>query len=483
MISAPARQTQRPTSRQVERGLLLAAVALSLALYLPTLGHWWNSEDVWQVAAKPWSAIPAMFDLAAPTRSFYRPLSWLVYFFNYKLFGDDPAGWHAVNLLWHLATVALLYLTFRRLTSGGVAALATLFFAVHPLHTGAVSWISALPDVQMTCFLLLATWGWLRYRERATWPRLLLVTASVSLALLSKEPAVAGPVVLIAGDLLLHERAVLRTRRTLLLWAAFLLPLLLYGLARIVAAHSGGMLGNASTSTQLRLTAVLYNYSFYFYLLLGVPVTQVDGWTVALALLLTLLLTAVCLWLGRVACFALLWSVLTLLPVSLTVQGGTINDRYAYLPSVGLAIVLALLFARLYKWARFRVVTLAVGAGLVLLMAVGVLWSDQDWATASRMQQRMLADFSALRLDFAPGQIAYFRGVPHIYRRAPAISDKLQPLLRMGSAHPPERIIELEGSPAEKLCLAGSHRYFVAAPDGGLLQVADCQTWLHWAGR
>ncbi len=87
-----------------------------------------------------------MFNILDPSRFFYRPLSAVSYFLSYKLFGDNPHAWHAINLLWYLACVYACYTLARWLTDGTIAAVTALLFAVHPLHPGAVAWIASLSD-------------------------------------------------------------------------------------------------------------------------------------------------------------------------------------------------------------------------------------------------------------------------------------------------------------------------------------------------
>src|SRR4051794_9120211 len=55
---------------------------------------------------------------------------------------------HGQNLLWHGATVLLLFATLRRLTGTlWRSALVAALFAVHPLHVESVAWASERKDV------------------------------------------------------------------------------------------------------------------------------------------------------------------------------------------------------------------------------------------------------------------------------------------------------------------------------------------------
>lgn len=89
--------------------------------------------------------------------NYWRPVftAWCI--LNFLLFGLDPFGWHFANLLLHASVCIVAYLLLRRWDVSQKIALAiTLIFAVHPVHTESVAWISGSPDILLSLFLLLA---------------------------------------------------------------------------------------------------------------------------------------------------------------------------------------------------------------------------------------------------------------------------------------------------------------------------------------
>ncbi len=91
--------------------------------------------------------------------NYYRPtfVAWLI--FNFQIFGTNPFGWHLLNLLLHLGVCILAFIILRRWEVSPVSALAiSLIFAVHPVHTESVAWISGSPDLLFGVFLLGAFW-------------------------------------------------------------------------------------------------------------------------------------------------------------------------------------------------------------------------------------------------------------------------------------------------------------------------------------
>lgn len=131
----------------------------------------------------------------------WHPLTWISHMADVQLFGLD-AGWHhRVNVLFHLANAALLFLVLWRMTgelwqSAFVAAL----FAVHPLHVESVAWIAERKDVLSTLFWLLTMGAYLGYVRRPSLWRYLPVVAFLALGLMCKPMLVTLPFVLLLLD-------------------------------------------------------------------------------------------------------------------------------------------------------------------------------------------------------------------------------------------------------------------------------------------
>ena len=130
----------------------------------------------------------------------YRPLATISYALNYALGGLHPFGYHLVNVLTHLGVSLLLYrLALRLFRSQEGALLAAALFAVHPLHTEAVTGIVGRAELLAAVFFLLAWWWYMDAGER---PRYTLPSlGALALALLSKENALTLPGVLILYEI------------------------------------------------------------------------------------------------------------------------------------------------------------------------------------------------------------------------------------------------------------------------------------------
>ena len=87
----------------------------------------------------------------------WHPLTWLSLMLDYQLFGNDPRGYHAVNLALHIGNVVLVFVVLSRMT-GAIArsALVAALFAVHPLRVESVAWVAERKDVLCALFGLAA---------------------------------------------------------------------------------------------------------------------------------------------------------------------------------------------------------------------------------------------------------------------------------------------------------------------------------------
>ena len=129
--------------------------------------------------------------------NYYRPISIFGFLICYKLFGLLPYGFHLANLLLHALIVCVLFgLTQRLFQDQWLAFAAAAIFALHPIHTESVAWVSGVTDLDLAVFYLGTFWFFLASARpqgaRSEWMQLGMV-GSFILALLSKEQAVTLP--------------------------------------------------------------------------------------------------------------------------------------------------------------------------------------------------------------------------------------------------------------------------------------------------
>lgn len=163
--------------------------------------------------------------------SYWRPLTSAVLCVGHWLGGGHPWPTHAAALLAHLLATTLAFAILRRFGANGTfAALGAALFALHPCQVESLAWVAALGDPLSGAAILLALFGWLRFRERAGASLPLLAWLGVALALAAKESGVMALGWLAVADLLLRRRWPLPRGRWVLGWV---------GVAIVVAAWLG----------------------------------------------------------------------------------------------------------------------------------------------------------------------------------------------------------------------------------------------------
>ncbi|MCF6177762.1 MAG: hypothetical protein L3J63_00015 [Geopsychrobacter sp.] len=178
---------------------LMFLVMAVLVVYYPTLHAGFNSTDDLNMVS--WIEQMGPIDLnqlffPQGTSYYYRPLTILSYLFDREAWGTIPSFMHLENILLHLACALLVFaITLRLLplwkgAKQWPALFAGLFFALHPLATESVCWVSGRTDPLMTLFILLAVWLILIALELDSFPAALGAGVALCLAGLAKEIAV-----------------------------------------------------------------------------------------------------------------------------------------------------------------------------------------------------------------------------------------------------------------------------------------------------
>src|SRR5215470_15175202 len=144
----------------------------------------------------------------------YIPITWLTFGLDYVIWGMQPAGYHFTNLVLHAANAVLVYWIAKRMLTTACpaasetalrmsAAVAALFFAIHPLRAESVAWATERRDVLSGLFFLTCVATYLRAVAAAGARRRGLLSVSVAafvLAMLSKSIVMTLPLLLLVID-------------------------------------------------------------------------------------------------------------------------------------------------------------------------------------------------------------------------------------------------------------------------------------------
>jgi tetratricopeptide (TPR) repeat protein len=345
--------------------LVLAVV--TLAIYNPVNRHpFVNYDDDRYVTENPHvrqglTANTITWALTSTEQANWHPLTWMSHALDVSLFRLNPAGHHFTSVLIHAINVVLLFLllmwsTNRLWPSVFVAAL----FAVHPINVESVAWVAERKNVLCTMLFLLTlmAYGW--YVRKPSWKRYLAVFALFSCSLASKPMAITLPFVL----LLIDYWSFCRVNPTSgpQPWSRLIIEKIpFFGLSAASAwiTMQAQQAGGAVRSTEqfslgVRFANAIYAYAMYLWKLVWPahlaplyphPGGSLAAWQVTVAAVALIAITAVTVKFRarRYLLVGWLWFLGTLVPVIGLVQVGdaAMADRYAYIPQIGIFMMIA----------------------------------------------------------------------------------------------------------------------------------------------
>lgn len=363
---------------------------------------------------------PRYLAIELPDRA--RPALLATHFLDRAIFGQRFGLYHLTSALLHGLVAVLAFALARSLAlSRGASAIAAALFALHPACVEAIASVSNREEPLAACFVL----GTLLLARRALsgsalWlPPLALV---FTLGLLSKEVAVAAPlllVVLAACSPAYHAAG----RRWIGVLAALALPLCAFAWFQVrlgVPSLSAGPASPLAVFASIDPTAWARVLPLEAYaaarLLAGYPMSAVhdaaplsSAVAIVTGALVCAVLAAVGVWSlrrDRRLALALGWFVMSTAPIAAApFMLNPIADRFLYLPAIGVAIG-AVAFATERASARRALAALAVVAGLYAAQAAAriPLWRDDvrlfgDAVAHAPTAARAWHDLGAAHLD------------------------------------------------------------------------------------
>ncbi len=317
-----------------------------------------------------------------------------------------PAGFHLTNLLFHAINALLVFVVVRALWRRRRLALATaLVFAVHPITTESVAWISGRTDVIATTFFLVAAWGYVRFRRRGSRRALVVSIAAFVVATFAKEMVATLPLLLAGWEW--TRRGTLPPLRRRLVWpAVYVAALVPYFAVRAACSGGGSAGGDAWEAIAAADVIVTAPRAFAWYLARLFAPIELDlypilpfaraaepatwlGWAgLALAVVGGIAFALLRVPALRVPACAGAAIVIALQPLSCLVPGFRllrfadvefpVSERFLYIP--------AIFAASLVAWCALRVASRTkpiVGWGLVVVLVVAgatrTAVRNRDW--------------------------------------------------------------------------------------------------------
>jgi Tfp pilus assembly protein PilF len=327
----------------------------------------------------------------------WHPLTWLSHMVDCQLFGLNPVGHHITNLLIHVVNSLLLFLLLWKTTAAiWRSAFVAAAFALHPIHVESVAWAAERKDVLSGLFWMLTILAYVHYVKRPNVGRYMLVILAFVMGLMSKPMVVTLPFVLLLLDYWPLQRNPQDTRSAetgpfrkpggLPRWLVIeKIPLFVLSAASCVITfiaqkNSQAVVTLTNWPLYVRIINALscyYNYVAQMLYPKGLAVLYpapdrlfINSAAAAVMGVVVLLV----LW-GRGRrwlVMGLLWYLGTLVPVIGLVQVGAqiMADRYTYIPSIGVFIIIAWGAEEIFSKKHLPKAVLASAAAIVIVAMV-----------------------------------------------------------------------------------------------------------------
>lgn len=307
-----------------------AAVAiLALALYWPATSAWFFQDDLQWLAGTLTFAPRHLLDVNAQ-QHFYRPVISLYFWAATPLFDGSPVLFHWANNILHAANAVLLLVLAGRIGFPPVFAfLAAVFFLAMPAHVEATAWVSALAEPVTTFFGIIMLLGHLRRHADGGLFWTGISIGAFCLALMTHESAVVLLPLLMLADWAFLPASLRQWLRRAGRFIPYVVVVVIYLVVDLSVNSRSYLVEEGHYRFGLHAVPNLLGYVVTLY----AGKRNVQSFVIVALALSALLLRGT----PRVI-FATAWLVLAILPFSFFTWSNT--SRYAYMPAVGMALLI-----------------------------------------------------------------------------------------------------------------------------------------------
>lgn len=406
--------------------LAIAVVFVSIVLYSNTFNAGFVWDDRGWIVSNPSlreiGNIPSFFTTdfwkttGNPSGPYYRPIINTFLALEFQMFGQNPKGYHFVNIILHALLSLLFYRVSLRISGSRVISFSSaLIFASHPIHTENVAWISGVDYIICSIFILSALLLYITFANNHSTLSLILSLLCFAVALFSKEYAIMLPFVIVSYEWLIQRRKI-----RLKIFSLYALTALFYFVIRQFVVTSDKTAGLSLYERILTSSVIVVNYlkSFFFPYDLKIlydihPFDTVGRWEVMLSMSILVGIGFLTVYLykkERKALFAFLWFCIMLFPATnivVVLKPEMMSLRYLYIPSMGLALLSGIYIEKLSP--RLRIIPLLI----IILFSIETFAQNRYWLNEISLYEKMTSDAPASALARNNLGVAYLEaGMP-----------------------------------------------------------------------
>lgn len=388
----PALQKRNPIesgdSIRQNRFYIFILIGLVFAVYVNSLGNGFVSDDIGAIAKNE-----NIGKFGAIFKSFFGSFQTFIHFLIYNLFGLNPTPYRLANIFLHIGSVTLVFSILAALHKKRIAFIAALLFAVHPLLTESITWISGMPYALYSFLFLLSFYFYLMANKDKKFYFLSLF--SFFLAIVSSEKAVPLFLVFVLYEWIFNHNQKF-WKKTLPFFAISLT------LGIIFAGEFGKRISSLETSSYQSgeqafspLAQIPVAISQYLKLLVWPNDLTLYHTEMNFSSLAFLFMTIVALlvfatlvysfWKNRLIFF---WLSFFFIALSVTLAplgvAWIVAERYAYLSALGFFVIFAIGIDQLFIWLKnkgwfFEKIFFSLVGLIILLLATRTAVRNNDW--------------------------------------------------------------------------------------------------------
>ncbi|MFA5106849.1 MAG: 6-pyruvoyl-tetrahydropterin synthase-related protein [Patescibacteria group bacterium] len=422
--------------------VLASFLCLTFLVHFRVLKVYFLSDDFGYVLLARDTSVTKSFNLITKEQKLgsgsglYRPAVDMAFVFAYRVFKENPAGYHATSLVFHALIAWLFYLLISRISRHQTLGfLAGALFIVYPMNLESIAWLSNWTTLISSLFIMLALYLYWEYRTRKKIYLFFIVLLAMLLSLLAKETAIIMPFVLIVLDLVRVKLNGQTAKRVIKNWLSYATSIVLVGLFfawRFVMLKGrggyrtsdgesiyGGLTHEEFTGWLTSLKLFLFNYLnnvvFRYHKRLALIYWAVFAVVITLAILYVLNKRK---GIGYGwPLFGLGWIYIFALPVINLINGihkDLSGSRYLYLPSLGFCLILAaLILGFVNRPEKIMIYTKGLLIGLFIAGFSFLSYKNQvPWLEASA-QVRAVGDKVLASVKDPPKKSEfYFKNLP-----------------------------------------------------------------------
>ena len=402
--------------------ICLFLVIATLAVYWQVMNYPFVNFDDYSYILKnyfvqeglTWEGILWAFTFKSLT--FWHPVVWLSHMLDCHIYGLIPGMHHSVGLIFHIANSLLVFIVLKQMTGAlWRSAIVAALFALHPINVESVAWVAERKNVLSTFFWMLTMLTYIFYSKQPSFYRYLTTILLFVLGLMAKPMLVTLPFVFLLLDYWPLQRLRFGQNKTIKSGISvsgfqessvfrlilekipfFVFSAVSIYISSLAFQHNKMIISTESVPMKLRIANALVSYIGYIKKMIwpdslaifypypdALPLWQVTG-----AGLILIGISILVLWMLKAKPYLAIgwfWYIGTLAPVIGFVQAGlwpAMADRYAYVPLIGLFILLAWGARDIASKLRYKKILPAVIAGILVVFAITTWGQVRYWSSS-----------------------------------------------------------------------------------------------------